>query len=202
MTELTATQMIAGTSAVGHWEATGPEDGRPIVFVHGVRENRHKWRPQLPLADSFRVVTLDLPAHGTQPAERFRLERAVEHVADVIDEAAARRALVVGFSLGGYVAMELASRSPERVAGLMICGASSEPWTVVAQPLRLAARFLLAVDAGVSLPWAAARTGRAALGRRLDPSAPRTRTAGPHRPRWPGAARDCRPPLPTAPARV
>jgi pimeloyl-ACP methyl ester carboxylesterase len=168
---VTATQETGDGPSVEHWEATGPEAGRPIVFVHGVRENRHKWRPQLPLADTFRVVTLDLPAHGTQPAERFRLERAVEHVAEVIDVAAQHRALVVGFSLGGYVAIELAARSPERLAGLMLCGASSEPWTLVAAPLRWAARLLLAVDEGVSMPWAAARTGRAALGRRLDPSA-------------------------------
>ena len=174
--EVTTTQATDDdASGVGHWEATGPEDGRPIVFIHGVRENRHKWAPQLPLADAFRVVTLDLPAHGTQPAERFRLERAVEHVAEVIDVAADRRALVVGFSLGGYVAMELAARSPRRVAGLMLCGASSEPWTVVAAPLRLAARLMLAIDEGVSMPWAAAMTGRAALGRRLDPTVTPTR---------------------------
>jgi pimeloyl-ACP methyl ester carboxylesterase len=166
---------VPDADATIHWEATGPAEGRPVVFIHGVRENRQKWRPQMPLADSFRVVTLDLPAHGTQPAERFRLERAVDQVCDVIDEAGDRRALVVGFSLGGYVAMELAARSPQRVAGLMICGASSEPWTVVAAPLRLAARLLLAVDEGVSMPWAAARTGRAALGRRLDPTAAPTR---------------------------
>jgi pimeloyl-ACP methyl ester carboxylesterase len=79
---------------------------------------------------------------------------------------------VVGFSLGGYVAMELAARSPRRVAGLVLCGASSEPWTVVAAPLRLAARMLLAMDEGVAMPWAAAMTGRAALGRRLAPPTP------------------------------
>jgi pimeloyl-ACP methyl ester carboxylesterase len=159
----------------GHWEAVGPADGLPIVFVHGVRESRSMWRPQLDLADRYRVVTLDLPAHGTLPAERFRLERAVEHVSTVIDEAADRRALVVGFSLGGYVAMELAARSPQQVAGLMLCGASSEPWTVLPGPLRLAARLLLAADAGFSMPWAADATGRASLGRKLDPSAPATR---------------------------
>ena len=130
------------------------------------------WRNQAPLADTYRLVTVDLPAHGALISERFRLQQAVSRIAAVIDETADGRALVVGFSLGGYVAMELAARSPRRVAGLVLCGASSEPWTVVAAPLRLAARMLLAMDEGVPMPWAAAMTGRAALGRRLAPPTP------------------------------
>ena len=149
------------------YEVAGAEHGRPIVFVHGTRESRTMWAPQQELADSYRIVTLDLPAHGVLGAQRFRLPSAVRHVADVIDAAADGRALVVGFSLGGYLAMELAARSPGRVAGLLLAGASSEPWIALASPLRLAARFVLAMDAGMPMPWAAALAGRAALGSRL-----------------------------------
>ena len=164
--------MTLTASTQAYWEAIGPADGRPIIFLHGVRESRAMWREQAPLADEHRLITADLPAHGALAGERFRLERAVERIASVVDEAAGGRALVVGFSLGGYVAMELAAQSPERVAGLVLCGASSEPWTVLASPLRIAARLLLAMDEGVPMPWAAAMTGRAALGRRLPPADP------------------------------
>lgn len=164
------------------YDVTGAEHRRPIVFVHGTRESRTMWAPQREIADTYRVVTLDLPAHGALADQRFRLPSAVRHVEDVIDAAADGRALVVGFSLGGYLAMELAARSPDRVAGLMLVGASSEPWIALASPLRLAARFVLAMDRGMPMPWAAAFAGRAALGRSL-PERPVAAPPLPRRPR-------------------
>ena len=132
---------------VSGYQVVGPAEGRPIVFIHGTRVNRGMWRAQqVGLADAYRVVTLDLPGHGSLADRHFRFSSAVEEVARIIDTAAGGRAVVVGFSLGGYVAMELAARHPKRVAGLAIVGASSEPWTVLPEPLRLAARLVLAMD--------------------------------------------------------
>ena len=160
--------MTVGAPAfAGTYETNGPAGGRPIVFVHGTRESRAMWLPQRELEDTYRLTTLDLPAHGMLAEERFRLPSAVRHVADVIDIAAEGRALIVGFSLGGYLAMKLAARSPRRVAGLLLLGASSEPWITLASPLRLAARLVLAMDEGMPMPGAAALADRAALGRRL-----------------------------------
>ena len=53
---------------------------------------------------------------------------------DVIDEAAGGHAVVVGLSLGGYVAMDLASRRPELVRGLVLSGATAEPVGLLATP--------------------------------------------------------------------
>ena len=91
------------------------------------------------LETEFRVIACDLPGHGRRGGQSFELAAAADATAEVIDELAGGRALVVGLSLGGYVAMELAARRPERVAGLVIAGASQEPvgpWTV---PYRLLA---------------------------------------------------------------
>ena len=53
---------------------------------------------------------------------------AALRIADLIErEAHDGRAIVVGLSLGGYVAMAVAASSPERVAGLVISGATAEP---------------------------------------------------------------------------
>ena len=54
----------------------------------------------------------------------YELDDAVERVRAVIDDAAGGRAIVVGLSLGGYTAIALAARHPERVRGLVIAGSS------------------------------------------------------------------------------
>ena len=136
------------------YQVVGPADAPPIVFIHATRQNRGMWRPQqVGLADTFRVVTLDLPGHGTITRRAFRLQRAVEQVARVIDAAADGRALVVGISLGGYVAMELAAQHPRRVAGLMICGATTEPWAIMRRPELVAARLVLALEKERRAHW-------------------------------------------------
>ena len=134
--------------AIDAYQVVGPADARPIVFIHATRLSREMWRPQqVGLADRDRVITVDLPGHGVQTRRAFRLERAVEQVARVIDSAGDGRAVVVGLSLGGYVAMELAATHPELVAGLMLCGATSEPWAIMRRPVRIAARLFLALEA-------------------------------------------------------
>jgi pimeloyl-ACP methyl ester carboxylesterase len=98
------------------------------VLVHGSRLTRAVWQGVgARLAGEFRVISLDLPGHGTRAGEPFTLAGAAATIAAVIDGAAGGRAVVVGHSLGGYAAMELAATSPERVRGLVIAGASQEP---------------------------------------------------------------------------
>ena len=91
------------------YEVAGPPDAPSIVFVHATRLTRGMWAAQVAgLSDTYRVITLDLPGHGTRSHERFTLDDAADAVGRVIDEAAGGRAMVVGLSLGGYVAMHLA----------------------------------------------------------------------------------------------
>ena len=109
--------------------AMGSPDAPAIVFVHGTRLSRHAWTSQLEtLSDEFRTIALDLPGHGARSGEPFSLEAAAAVLAITIrDNAVGGRAVVVGLSLGGYVAMTLAASRPELVRGLVIAGASAEP---------------------------------------------------------------------------
>jgi pimeloyl-ACP methyl ester carboxylesterase len=111
-----------------HWDVAGPEDAAPIVFVHGAMMGRSVWSPQVAaLSDRYRCITVDLPGHGSRRSHDFSLEAAADGVAEAIDRVAGGRAVVVGLSLGGYVAMTLAARHPQKVRGLVVAGSTREP---------------------------------------------------------------------------
>jgi pimeloyl-ACP methyl ester carboxylesterase len=110
------------------WDVAGPAHAPPIVFVHGALMGRSVWRPQIDaLADRFRCISVDLPGHGTQRDRPFELDDAVAGVIRAIDAETGGRAVLVGLSLGGYVAMALAGRHPGKVRGLVIAGSTREP---------------------------------------------------------------------------
>ncbi len=117
------------------YDVDGPPGAPAIVFVHGTRLTRSMWQAQLnDLRDTYRVVVLDLPGHGALADQPFSVVAAADEVARVIEEAAGGRAVVVGLSLGGYVAMDLAARRPELVRGLVLSGATAEPIGFMATP--------------------------------------------------------------------
>jgi pimeloyl-ACP methyl ester carboxylesterase len=108
----------------------GPGDERPtIVFLHGTRLTGASWAAQIAeLGEEFHVLAPDLPGHGLAADEPFTLTGAAERIAQLIAaEAHGGRAILVGLSLGGYVAMDVAARWPERIHGLVISGATAEP---------------------------------------------------------------------------
>lgn len=99
-----------------------------IVFLHGTRLTGAQWASQIAsLSGEFHCVAPDLPGHGTAARTPFTLAGAAESVVRTVEEEAGGRAVLVGLSLGGYVAMEVAARRPDCVAGLVLAGATAEP---------------------------------------------------------------------------
>lgn len=98
-------------------EVTG--EGPPVVLVHeGICDCR-MWDPQwTSLAGEFRLVRLDLRGFGRSPLppEPFSNARDVLAVMDALE---VERAALVGVSLGGRVALELALAAPERVSAVV-----------------------------------------------------------------------------------
>ena len=106
------------------------EDRRPtIVFLHGTALTGAAWTAQVAALDGeFHCLAPDLPGHGTAADVLFSVDAAAERVAELITrEAHDGRAILVGLSLGGYIAMTVAARWPERIAGLAIVGATADP---------------------------------------------------------------------------
>jgi pimeloyl-ACP methyl ester carboxylesterase len=108
-------------------------------MLHGVCITGAQWHAQATaLGTSYRVLCPDLPGHGSRRGERFSFEHSVAEVAELVRREADGRALVVGLSLGGYVAIELLATHPELVAGALLAGCTMEPYGFWARAHRFA----------------------------------------------------------------
>lgn len=108
----------------------GPADAPVVVLSNSLGATRGMWDPQVPaLAERFRVVSYDTRGHGESPAPAgpYTLDDLVDDVVALLDRLGARRAHVVGLSLGGMTAMRLAAREPARVDRLVALATSAKP---------------------------------------------------------------------------
>jgi pimeloyl-ACP methyl ester carboxylesterase len=77
----------------------------------------------------FQTLAPDLRGYGKTPAPtRFEITDHLEDLLALLDRQGIERTLVLGWSLGGIFAMELALRYPERVSGLILVGTAARPW--------------------------------------------------------------------------
>ncbi|MFW0786930.1 alpha/beta hydrolase [Gordonia sp. CPCC 206044] len=122
----------------------------PVVLVHGLRVSGSSLRRITAGITDRPVRTPDLPGHGTRSADTFDMDGAVRVVVEAIDALGAP-AVVAGMSLGGYVSMAVAGRHPERVRGLVVMCATTQPSRMLASPFRAfgAATSVLPAQAAV-----------------------------------------------------
>ncbi len=98
-----------------------------LVLIHGIGANRCSWDAlRAVLGESHPSLAIDLPGHGARRDRPFGLALAVEAVDDALREGNAP-VVLVGWSLGGYVALAYASRRPELVDGIVLIGSSLIP---------------------------------------------------------------------------
>jgi len=104
------------------WEERG--DGAPLLLIQGLGYGRWSWAPIVPaLAEHYRVLWFDNRGIGDsdRPEGPYTAKLMAADALQVLDEAGIERAHVLGASLGGMIAQELAARSPERVDKLVLC---------------------------------------------------------------------------------
>lgn len=130
--------------------------GSDIVLLHGNPSSTYSWRHVIePLARSHRVHAIDLPGYGMSekpPDAPYHATWFAGHVAAYMEVAGIDRAVVVGNSMGGEVASEVAALYPRRVAGLVLIAASGLPADQPAE-MPFALRAARWPGAGTLLSW-------------------------------------------------
>ncbi|GII32502.1 alpha/beta fold hydrolase [Planotetraspora mira] len=131
---MTATEWTAETAGSGryadvngvnlYYETYGT--GSPMVLLHGGLGSGEMFGPIIPiLADHHQVILVDLQGHGrTADVDRpLDIRLMADDVAALIDHLGLRKPAVVGYSLGGGVALQVAIRHPEKVGRLVAASA-------------------------------------------------------------------------------
>lgn len=114
-----------GAVAVADTGTPGP----PLLLIHGNSACKEAFQHQFAvLRDRFRVIAFDLPGHGVSanadPERSYNVPAYAEVAEEVLNRLGATAPIVLGWSLGGYVALELAARARVRLRGLALTGTS------------------------------------------------------------------------------
>jgi pimeloyl-ACP methyl ester carboxylesterase len=129
-------------------------EGTPLVLLHAFPLSSAMWLAQREgLLGRFRVITPDLRGFGGSVLgdEEPSVDVMADDVAALLSAKGIDRAVVGGLSMGGYVAMALCRRHPDRVLGLVLAGtrADADPEPVRAGRLRMADRISADDDVAV-----------------------------------------------------
>lgn len=124
-----------------------------------------------PLADAgYRVISLDHRGHGRglRPGIPFRLVDCADDVAALLTELGIRRAVALGYSMGGPIAQLLARRHPDLVDGIVLCATArdwADPGLRVVWRLMGVLRLVLGVLPRRAWAWLLGSMGIAEIGR-------------------------------------
>src|SRR3989304_5185055 len=109
-------------------EVSGPADATALMLLHGFTGDATTWEPFLDAWLSIQTIRVDLigPGRSDSPADpaRYAMAHAVQALLAVLDPLGVERAAVLGYSMGGRVALHLSIAAPERSSALIVESAS------------------------------------------------------------------------------
>jgi len=127
-----------------HVTEAGPEDGRPVIALHGWPQHHWVYRDLLANPpEGLRIIAPDLPGYGwSGPApHRWAKEDVAADVLALMDALGIGRALLVGHDWGGFVGYRMLLAAPERFDGYLVCN-MAHPWQTPRTTLPHFWRFL------------------------------------------------------------
>ena len=104
-------------------------DGPALLLVHGFPVDRTLWAHQVATLAGWRRIAPDLRGMGMSdaPDGAYAIATYADDLVRLLDRLQAKQAVVVGLSMGGYVAFDLVRRYRDRVAGLVLVDTRAEP---------------------------------------------------------------------------
>jgi len=121
--------------------------GDPVLLIHGLGSSTRDWELQLPeLAKHFLVITFDVRGHGrsAKPKERYSVQQFAADTAALLRQVSPGPAHVVGISMGGMIAFQLAVDAPDLVRSLVIVNSGpAMPVRTLAQRLMILTRVAI-----------------------------------------------------------
>lgn len=102
--------------------------GPPLVLLHAFPQTRAMWKRQLEaLSSDFRVLCPDLPGFGeSRSSSTCSVESMADDIAAWLKYLRIEKAIIGGVSMGGYVALALARRHPQVLAGLLLASTRAD----------------------------------------------------------------------------
>ena len=110
-----------------HYEITG--QGQPLLLIHGLGSSARDWELQVPVfAQNYRVVAFDVRGHGRsdKPPGPYSIPLFADDAAALIRALDIAPTHVVGISMGGMIALQLAVSAPELVRSLVVVNTGPE----------------------------------------------------------------------------
>lgn len=104
--------------------------GQPLILLHGNGESCDYFEHQIPyFSKDYRVIAIDTRGHGQSPRgeKPFTIAQFAEDLHDFMDESDIEKAVLLGFSDGGNIALTFALKYPERVDKMILDGANLFP---------------------------------------------------------------------------
>lgn len=116
------TEFVLPPAGVHYWVG-GQTDKPTVLLLHGATMNHHMFDAQIEvLVDDYHVVTCDFRGHGaSQPlTQPFTLADCADDVIAILDQLGVNQAVLVGQSMGGYIAQDVYRRYPQRVSAMVM----------------------------------------------------------------------------------
>lgn len=106
------------------YSATGPTTAPPLLFINALGTDYRIWDDVAPaFGGRYRIIRSDKRGHGLSdaPPGDYTIGLLATDVAGLLDYLGLSTAVLIGVSIGGMIALDFASRWPERVHGLVLC---------------------------------------------------------------------------------
>jgi pimeloyl-ACP methyl ester carboxylesterase len=126
--------------------------GRAVVLLHGFLGSHEIWgQTTLTLSKTYRVISIDLPGHGATPCFGYAhsMELMAKCIKAVLDHLKIKKCVIIGHSMGGYVALAFADLFPDHLTGLCLYHSTSYADSAEKKKDRLRAINVVKADKGI-----------------------------------------------------